>query len=121
MDLKCLFEGVLDLSGWTQYSTKEDYAYDDMPIPGLRQEAYERAIGGEVVSVGVFSYYGVPAYLAWGLKSAVHCSIHAPIGPGATVGDARPGCPRVTHTRNAHGTVNGFILDGKERFDSGMR
>lgn len=119
MSLENLFKNKLDLTGWEHYRTKEDYVYEGVPIPGLRQDAYQRTIDGVLISVGIFHYYGTPAYIAWGEKAAHHCGLHAPLSKDAVVLETRISCPGVQPTRSAQGLVTGFILDGKEAFGSG--
>ncbi|MCE9644073.1 hypothetical protein K8Q93_02455 [Candidatus Parcubacteria bacterium] len=119
MSIDSLFKGKLDLTGWERYRVTEDFSYEGVPIPGLRQEAYQRLIDGVLVSIGVFHYRGVPAYIAWGEKAAYHCGFHAPLSPEAIVFDTRISCPEVKPMKDFQGQVTGFVLDGKETFGSG--
>jgi len=115
--LEHLFDNTLDLSAWKYCGAKEDYAYDHVPIPGLRQEVYRRTISGNEVSIGVFTFRDRPAYIAWGLKSETHCGFHAPLSPDKEVLEVRPGCPDVIPKKNEMGDVIGFVLDGIEIFE----
>lgn len=115
--LEELFEQKLDLSEWEYLGTKDDYAYDATPIPNLQQKVYQRPLNGEVVSIGVFSYRGRPAYIAWGLKSETHCGFHAPLSAENKILETRPGCPDVKPKKNRVGKVIGFILDDTDTFE----
>lgn len=119
MSAHSLFSGKLDLTGWERYGEKEHCTYSGVAIPGLRQEAYQKTIDGELISVGVFYYNNLLAYMAWGLKSAHHCGTHAALSSEGIVGETRIGCPEIATTYGSHGEVTGFILDDKERFGSG--
>jgi len=114
--LEELFEDTLDLSDWDHYGTGENYVYNDISIPGLRQDAYRRTLNGQDVSIGVFHYYDRPAYAAWGFKNETHCSFHAPLSPSMQILEVRPGCPDVAPIKNDTGEVTGFILDKIETF-----
>ena len=110
------FTGKLNLDGWEKYATNSDYVYDSTPVIGLQQDASQKNIDGEAISVGVFYYHGIPAYIAWGLKSAEHCGFHATLASDETVGEMRLGCPDIVPTKNETGEVMGFVLDGQEVF-----
>lgn len=114
--LSHIFTGKLNLDGWEKYATNSDYVYDSTPVIGLQQDAYQKNRDGEAISVGVFYYHGIPAYIAWGLKSAVHCGFHATLASDETVGEMRLGCPDIVPTKNETGEVMGFVLDGQEVF-----
>lgn len=117
---KNLFSTKLDLTGWERYGVKEMYVCDGTPIPGLRQEAYKRTIDNVEMSVGVFTYKGMPAYIAWGIKAEPHCSYHAPLLGDNALAPVREGCAEHTILRGADGIVSGFILDGTETFGTGV-
>ncbi len=117
--LDAIFTGTLNLVGWELYSVKENYVYDEVSIPGLTQKAYKRVIDGNEMSVGVFYYNDVLVYMAWGLKQAEHCGIHAPLSHDGTILEYRLCCPEVRPRFDTSGAVTGFTLDATEAFGTG--
>ena len=109
-DISHLFSNTLDLSDWTFHRHKEDFSYDDISIPGLSQDVYRKESPAGTLSVGVFTYRGALAYIAWGFKDHKHCSYHAQI-IGNSLRETIKGCPAVVPIRTVNEVV-GFTLDG---------
>lgn len=115
LNLRELFTGKLDLSGWEAYGRRlENYVYGGIAVPGLDQEVFKKEIDGTVISVGVFYYNNIPVYLAWGPKADTHCSMHAPISPEKIIGEIQIGCPDVTPTKDGERVI-GFSLQVGEK------
>jgi len=114
--LRNLFQGLLDVHDWKLVAQKDNYAYDGVSIPGLHQDVYQKEDGNRLLSVGIFSYKGQKAYLAWGYADEPHCSFHALLSEDSHVQEVRDGCPHVISVKNKTGEVGGFVLDRQERF-----
>jgi hypothetical protein len=110
IDLRSIFSHTLNLEGWKPIVVREDYVYEGVAIPSLRQEVYHKVYRDEVVSVGIFSYNGGLSYMAWGLQKNEHCSYHALLTPEGKIEEIKEGCPNVLPTVSPAGLVTGFSL-----------
>ncbi len=114
--IRDIFGTTLDLSLWTFHHAKETYQYNGVVIPDLKQEVYRRFLNTEELSVGVFTYRGVYAYIAWGPLREVHCAYHAKLNEFGNIHNVIEGCPVVMPIRSEDDTVVGFTLDQKHVF-----
>ncbi|MBM3261507.1 hypothetical protein FJY93_03755 [Candidatus Kaiserbacteria bacterium] len=114
--LETLFINGIDLTEWEHVGSKDDYSYEGVSIPGLQQDVYCRFIEDEEISMGIFTFRGRPAYIAWGRRSDAHCGFHTPLSAENKILGARPGCPNITPRKDNDGHVVGFILDEIEVF-----
>ncbi len=110
-DLKYIFKNNLDLSGWRHIRTRDNYEYEGTPIPRLRQEVYHKVIEDLAISVGVFYYNDLLAYIAWGPKDSPHCAYHAVTSPEGEILEVRNGCPDIILSKDGAELTVGFKLN----------
>jgi hypothetical protein len=103
-------QNLPDLADYHLHRVVEDAPVWGVEVPGLRASYWRRdQQDGRTATAGLFSYQGVPVFLAWGYTDERHCRFHAFRTPDGRWEQPRSGCPRVRAERDG-GTVTGLLL-----------
>jgi hypothetical protein len=125
MTAQICVEPLPELDHYWLHRTVEGAALEGVAVPGLRARFYRRELsGGQLASVGYYTYAGRELLMAWGFVDEEHCRFHAVRDDsadgqwGPTVG----GCPTVDVVRDGDRVVGLRVLaaDGSWAGHPGM-
>jgi hypothetical protein len=102
-------EQLPDLSTYQFDRVVHDAPVWDVEVPGLDATFWQREHGRCTATAGLYSYRGVPVFLACGYADERHCRYHTFRTADGRWEQPRAGCPRVRTQRDGP-TVTGLLL-----------